>query len=148
MSGSTATAPATSCLILYHYSGMNRGRRGEGGAGEVEGKQRQKSLFLSVFFPNDLQDQPLRPRRTGLFWFKLASGDRAAVGHPRTDAHDGRHTGVSVRTLRPVAPRHFVGSLSPSCAMLLSSCTSSSPPPHPPMYQTVPPPAVILCVFF
>lgn len=73
--------PVTSCFIFLHYSRVDRGWRG--GEREKEGKQRQKRLYLSVFFsPIDLHDQLLKPRGTSLFWFKLAPGERALVGQP------------------------------------------------------------------
>ncbi len=124
--------PATSCFIFLHYSGVDLERRGA--EREKEGKQRQKRLYLSVFFPSiDLRDQLLKPRETSLFWFKLASGERATVGHPRADTHDkwtqmrsqNRRRLFQSELWHPEAMQHFVGSSMPSCAMSRSSGAST-----------------------
>lgn len=133
MSGSTATAPVTSCFIFLHYSGVDRGWRG--GEREKEGKQRQKRLYLSVFFsPIDLQDQLLKPRGTSLFWFQLAPGERALVGQPWADTHD-KQTQMRVKT--------DVGSFNQNCGIQWPCSTLSVAPCHPVPCRALPVPLTL-----
>lgn len=95
-------APATSCLIFFHYSEVDGGRGGQRKGGKTEKKV---CSYHSLFLSKGLAGSAIKTKRNQ---FRLAPIERAAVGRPRADTHDEwtqtRSQSTSALSIGAVAP--------------------------------------------